>query len=244
MPKHRRSRSSGPGLRIVLVMVLVIAALGIGYAIGNNTDDDGQDVSSGSTSSTIPTSSTSTSLPSADIATAVWPFVDSDTRYTDPVEAARGFATEFVGFKNPTVGPFQQGDSRSGEVEVRTKISTPTTVFVRLMSDETWWVLGSATADIVVDEPATDDIVTSPLSLSGQARAYEGTVNVEIRQDGSNEPIGEGFVTGSGGADLGPFKGEVAFSKPTQTHGSLVFVTYSAEDGRINEAGVTRIRFR
>ena len=158
MPKHRRSRSSGPGLRIALVMVLVIAALGIGYVIGDNADDDGQDVSSGSTSSTSPTTSTSTSLPSADIATAVWPFVDSDTRYTDPVEAARGFATEFVGFKEPTVGPFQQGDSRSGEVEVRTKISTPTTVFVRLMSDDTWWVLGSATADIVsrVDQIQAD----------------------------------------------------------------------------------------
>ncbi len=243
MAKHRRSRSSRPGLMIGLVVVLVVAALGVGYVIGDRGDDE-QEVSSHSTSTSSTPSTSSTSTPGADLESAVWPFVESTTRYTDPVDAARGFATEFVGFENPTMGTFQEGDSRSGEVEIRTGISTPTTVFVRLMSDDTWWVLGSATSNIVVDEPATDALISSPLTLNGRARAYEGTVNVEVRQDGSEDPIGEGFVTGSGGTDLGAFTGTITFSNPTRSHGSLVFVTYSAEDGTINEAGVMRIRFR
>ncbi len=244
MPQHRRSSSSRPVLKISLVMVLVIAALGIGYVVGNNSDDEGQEVSSGSASSTSSTSTSSTPTSMTDTSTAVWPFANSTTRYTDPLDAARSFATEFVGFKNPAVGAFNQGDARSGEVEIRTKISAPTTVFVRQMSDDTWWVLGSTTSNIVVDKPATGALITSPIRVSGQASAFEGTVDVEVRQDGSKTPIGKGFVTGNGGADLGPFNGEITFSEPTEAYGTLVFFTTSAEDGNINESGVMRIRFR
>ncbi len=51
---------------------------------------------------------------------AIWPWVDTDTRYTDPVDAAAGFATDFLGFDDPIVGEYLAGDNRSGEVEIRT----------------------------------------------------------------------------------------------------------------------------
>ncbi len=247
MAMHSRSRSQRSPLTIVLIVILVLAAFGIGYAVGtNNNNDEDQGVSSGSTSSTSSSlGSSSTSAPlNVDISSAVWPFVESTTRYTDPVDAARGFAIEFVGFVDPEIGEFQQGDSRSGEVEIRTKISEPTTVIVRKLSDDTWWVLGSATANIVVESPATGALVTSPQPLSGKARAFEGTVDVEVRQDGSKQALGKGFVTGSGGAQLGPFEGEITFSNPTEQYGTLLFTTTSAEDGKINEAGAMRVRFR
>lgn len=247
MAMHSRSRSQRSPLTIVLIVILVLAAFGIGYAVGtNNNNDEDQGVSSGSTSSTsssIGPSSISAPL-NVDISSAVWPFVESTTRYTDPVDAARGFAIEFVGFVDPEIGEFQQGDSRSGEVEIRTKISEPTTVIVRKLSDDTWWVLGSATANIVVESPATGALVTSPQPLGGKARAFEGTVDVEVRQDGSKQALGNGFVTGSGGAQLGPFEGEITFSDPTEQYGTLLFTTTSAEDGKINEAGAMRVRFR
>jgi nucleoid-associated protein YgaU len=84
--------------------------------------------------------------------------------------AATGFATELVGFTDPVVGEFQQGDARSGEVEVRAAADGPvTTVLVRQVgSDDTWSVLGAATAQIVPTTPA-------PGATQTGARTYKIT---------------------------------------------------------------------
>jgi hypothetical protein len=175
----------------------------------------------------------------------VWPWYDDDLRYDDPVEAARGFAEDFIGFADPVVGEFQQGDSRSGEVEVRPVEDGPvTTVFVRQVGDDdTWWVLGSATANIEVDLPTAMSAVDDPLLTEGRASAFEGTVEVEIRVDGEPEPLGTGFVTGSGDATLGPFEGEIRWPNPGGGWGAVVFLTRSAENGQVWEAGVLRVGF-
>lgn len=114
------------GLVALLVVVAVVIAL---------TRDNGNEASR---SDSAPTESTPTSTTEAtvDTSTAVWPFVSGTTRYTDPVSAARGFAADFVGFTDPVVGDFRQGDSRSGEVPVQAKASAPvTTVLVRKLGD-------------------------------------------------------------------------------------------------------------
>ena len=41
----------------------------------------------------------------------------------------------------------------------------------------------------MLDEPRTGAVVESPLRLVGEALAFEGTVEVEIRADGEAEPI-------------------------------------------------------
>jgi hypothetical protein len=53
------------------------------------------------------------------VRTAIWPWFETDLRYADPVEAAVGFATDYLGFVDPEAGEFMAGDSRSGEVEIR-----------------------------------------------------------------------------------------------------------------------------
>ena len=75
----------------------------------------------GQTSTTATPTTADTSQPPLPDPTreAIWPWVDSDTRYADPVEAASGFAVDVLGFTDPIVGEFLPGDSRSGEVEVR-----------------------------------------------------------------------------------------------------------------------------
>jgi hypothetical protein len=195
-------------------------------------------------STTASTTTTPVVVPDA-YRTAVWPWYDDDLRYDDPVEAARGFAEDFIGFADPVVGEFQQGDSRSGEVEVRPVEDGPvTTVLVRQVGDDdTWWVLGSATANIEVDLPTAMSAVDDPLLTEGRASAFEGTVEVEIRVDGEPEPLGTGFVTGSGDATLGPFEGEIRWPNPGGGWGAVVFLTRSAENGQVWEAGVLRVGF-
>ncbi len=204
---------------------------------------------------TPPTTSPTTEPPSTDapttvappvpdeVSTAIWPWFPTDLRYAEPVDAAVGFATDYLGFLDPIASEFMAGDNRSGEVEIRSFENGPATVvFVRqLTADDSWWVLGSVGENIRIDEPAALSEVTSPLTVSGTALAFEGTVDVQLRADGNGEPIFEGFVTGSGGPDAGPFTETFEFTSPGQTGGALVMLSLSPEDGSTVEASAMRI---
>jgi len=187
-----------------------------------------------------------TAPPGTDAAdAAIWPWVDTSTRFADPVEAATSFAVDYLGFTDPVIGEFQVGDSRSGEVEISAgNVALTTVVFVRqLTDDDSWWVLGAASENITVDEPAQGTVVSSPLTISGTASAFEGTVDVELRADGNGEPIYEGFVTGSGSAEPGPYEATIEFTSPGSQGGALVLLSRSPEDGSVFEASALRIFF-
>jgi hypothetical protein len=196
------------------------------------------------TTTTAPTTTT-TGLSPTDQAFVVWPDPGGSLRYDDPVEAATGFATGLVGFTDPVVGPFMEGDSRSGEVEIRAIADGPvTTVLVRKYGpDDAWWVLGSGTADIEVTDPLPQGAIDDPLQVSGRARAFEGTVQVTVVADGSTEVLGSGFVTGSGGIEMGPFEGSIPFESPQGGWGAVIFFTTSAENGQVWQAATVRVGF-
>jgi immunoglobulin-like protein involved in spore germination len=193
---------------------------------------------------TPPSTAAPTVPPAVDTTTAVFPSGAGAVRFDDPVEAARAFAVDFVGFDDPVVGAYRAGDSRSGEVEVRPIATGPaTTVMVRqLGTDGSWWVLGAATATITVTAPQAGETVASPVTVTGSALAWEGNVAVEVRQDGTREPLGRGTVTG-GGDVMRPFSGSIAFAAPTEAHGALVLLSHSAEDGSVWQAAVQRVAF-
>ncbi|WP_309081616.1 Gmad2 immunoglobulin-like domain-containing protein [Zhihengliuella sp.] len=182
------------------------------------------------------------SLPAEEAATVVYP-APGASEYGDPEAAASGFASDYAGFENPTLSDFMQGDSRSGEFEV-----TPadgrlvTTVLVRQLSDDAWYVIGSSTRDIQVDEPVAGARSASPLGVSGNALAFEGNVLVQVRgPDGT--VLGQAPVTGSGGPDPGPFAGEIPFTDPGSGHGAALFLTHSARDGSLEQVVAVPVAF-
>lgn len=204
-------------------------------------------VTSAATTTSTEASQTSATTGTADPAayeSAVWPWFTSELRFDDPVAAARSFATEVGQFVDPVVGEFLQGDSRSGEVEVRPRENGPvTTVFVRMLgSDNTWWVLGSATANIEVTQPSALETIGDSMVLTGRANAFEGTVNVSVLVDGSLEPVLQDFVTGRMG-EMGPFSASMSFTQPDSGSGVLLLKTVNAEDGSTWELGAIRIKF-
>ncbi len=191
------------------------------------------------------TTTTTTPLDPAQFEVAIWPWFGSDLRYDTPTAAARGFAIDYIGFRNPIIGDFQAGDSRSGEVEVRAFASGEATVVaVRRLADDTWWVLTAQTPNIIVTMPRPGALVTQQLQVAGRSLTYDGNIDFAIRRDGSLNEIFGGFVTGGAvpGA-LAPFDGSFNWSPPSSGRGSIVFTSLSPEDGRIISATAQRIRF-
>lgn len=196
-----------------------------------------------STTATSSSTSTTAATPEAPIE-AVWPATGATVRYIEPVAAATDFATDYLGFDDPVIGPFLEGDGRSGEVEIRPDQDGPgTTVFVRQLTEaDTWWVIGAATTAIELTAPDVLDEIASPLQLTGRAMAFEGVVDVELRADGVSTPLVTGIVVG-GGTEMADFEGSFPFDWPDRPAGAVVLTVSSPEDGSVVEATVVRIRF-
>ncbi|TVR25071.1 MAG: hypothetical protein EA389_09805 [Ilumatobacter sp.] len=181
-----------------------------------------------------------------ELAFTVWPPAASDLRYADPLDAAEGFAVDFLGMTDPLIGEFMRGDLRSGEVEIRgIDGSTPTLVALRTYgTDGNWWVVAANSPDIVVDEPTFDTEITSPLRLAGRSATFEGTVEVEIRADGEDDPLFEGFVTGGAApGEPAPFAETIEWDPPESGRGVIVFFERSSDDGRVLQATIVRVTF-
>jgi hypothetical protein len=214
-----------------------------------STTESTSTTSTSTTTSTTSTTSTTTTVPApegVDPSVVAWPAVGGATRFDDPMAAARSFAVDLVGFRDPVVGSFEADGSGgsgggSGSVVVRPQAQGPaTTVQVRQM-DGTWWVVAASTADITVDQPATGSQIACPMRVTGSALAFEGTVNVVVRDDQRSE-VGSGFVTG-GGDVARPFDGTIDCSLESagSGYGTLILTEASAEDGSVTKATARRI---
>jgi hypothetical protein len=117
-----------------------------------------------------------------------------------------------------------------------------TVVYLARAADATWWVTRSATADIVVTSPVAGALVTSPTHLAGRSVAFEGVVNVQVRDDIAAQPLVNTTVSG-GATGMGPFSARVSFSTPASSYGDLVLYERSAKDGSVTCATVLRLRF-
>ncbi len=199
----------------------------------------------------------------------IWPFATKseldayaagpERTYRDPVATARDFATTYLGMDNPV--DFPSRSTGPGTVEVplgfrhgegRTPVPSPQATFVVIVRQlgaqgpsGPWTVVEATSPNIVVATPKPLDKVGSPVRVAGQAHAFEGTVNVQVREDGmvAGQALGRGFVTGGGDA-LRPYSGDIAFRSPTKPAGAVVLTELSAADGQgVLRAAVVRVRF-
>ncbi|MGH9037903.1 MAG: Gmad2 immunoglobulin-like domain-containing protein, partial [Acidimicrobiia bacterium] len=240
------------GRRLSVRLVAALVAATRASACG---DDGGGEATPSSTTTT-----TATTTPVEETFPGVWPYATAaeadgytrglvDETYLDPVRTAREFMRRYIGMAAPVAGEYRAGDAQSGEVEVRPRAGSPfvTTVSVRRVSgDGSPWVVVSAAAEMVkLITPVALEGIRSPVNVSGEASAYEGNVVAQVKEDGM-EPgqfLGQEPLTAGSGPDLEPYSGPVAFTAPTRTAGTVVVLTYSAEDDSVQQASVVRVRF-
>jgi hypothetical protein len=88
--------------------------------------------------------------------------------------------------------------------------------------------------NIIVAEPAVGADVTSPVRITGQARVYEGTVQVQVR-DARGRVVGKGFTTAlDAGPNWGAFFVELPFQATEDGEpGSVEVFSESARDGSV-----------
>ena len=226
---------------VVLVVVLVAGAFVGGYAARR--------VPSTTTSSTtVPvTSTTAPVTPSTSDATwmSLWPDTATVVRYDSPTTVALAFAHRVLRMTSPVAQPFQQGDTRSGEVPIEPDRTGPTTIVLvrQLASDASWWVLGAIGGSVQIDAPEQFATVSSPLRVSGRSTAFEAVVNLALYQDGSSSALAEGTAMGGSMGEMGPYATTLSFASPSRHYGVLVVYTRSAKDGSVLEASAIRVRF-
>jgi hypothetical protein len=231
------------------VAAAIVVLLGVLLFGGDDDPEVATDTSTSSTTTTTEATTSSTGDdnpfdPTTDPSLVVFPAIDSSQRFDSPETVVRAFLTQYAGFTDPEVSDFQEGDSRSGEFEVTRNGSGPVSViFVRQLDDDTWGVIGAEASEITTDEPEDDATVSSPVSLSGVGLAFEGTINVDIREQGRTESIGDGFVTAAGTPPAGPYSGSVEFTTPATETGAIMYREFSAEDGTTSWVSITRVRF-
>lgn len=88
----------------------------------------------------------------------------------------------------------------------------------------------SESRNILVNSPWTLDSITSPVEVSGEAVAFEGTVNIRIK-DSAGHVLVETTTQTEAGNERSAFKISLDFGKPTTKKGTVEIFTLSAKDG-------------
>jgi hypothetical protein len=235
----------GAAAATIAVVVGVLAVAG--------DDDKVETAGTGSTTSLSTTTEATTTTEGSttttfdavvDVSQAVFPDPSTSRRFDDPQALVDSFARDYVGMEDPVIGELMVGDSRSGEIEVRGFADgAPTTVLVRQLQDDTWFVIGAVTESIQPASPDAGASVTSPVPLTGQAFAFEGTVGVRLHVDGATEPVTTTFVTGRGDGVLGDYEGELEYEAPSAagTYGTILYTSEGGESGAPIAFALTRV---
>lgn len=259
LDRRRRVQLVASGVAAALVLVV-----GVLVAVGASRGDGRQlrAVDSTSPGPSLDTTPSTQAPTYDDRAEGIWPLASQtdldlyeqsgSTEYDAPETTARSFLEVYVGMKRLSFGTFsevqpvdgrRQGEIRAAAGDV---VGLPMAVHLAQVSPGGAWTVTGVTCDsIVVEAPAPVAVIPSPVEVRGRASAFEGTVHVEVRQDGqvAGERLGEGFVTGSGDATLGPFSGAISYSPAERPGGAVLFIEFSAEDSSPIRVAAVRVHF-
>jgi hypothetical protein len=192
--------------------ILAVAAA-IAVAVGTiallTRDDEKTQQVNVATDSDNSTASTTPAKVIAAASPAIWPFEAMNRTFTNPEDAAKSFAVDYLGMTHARVVG-SGGNEAMAEVAIvpNDRASARTNVQLENRGEQGWVVVGAKADQIEVDTPTPHTALTLPLSLAGRSVAFEAQIGVELRAFGSMTPFAQSFVMG-GGTDMQPFQGQI-----------------------------------
>jgi hypothetical protein len=237
--KHRRRAIvAGAGIAAAVAVAVAVPRLGDEGRI-DTIDNPGPTTTVEPPTTTAPppgTASTTVPPPSSSIDAdqVLWPDPAGELT-TDPLDAVRGFLAEQLDIADPPLSQFREPEPGVGEVDVhargearQTLDRIASTVTLRRLDSVHWFVTAAASGDLEIDTPEPLATVSSPVTVSGRARGFEGTVNARVldRFDGGGVESDSAVGTGGSGS-LDPFSAEVSFVASGTVRGVLYAQTDS-----------------
>ena len=93
---------------------------------------------------------------------------------------------------------------------------------VAVVQEDEYWYVTMATSDaVVIESPERQEVVTSPVTVSGRGEGYEGHLDVSMI-DRSGDVLGHTFTIAGAGPELHPFSVSLPFTTPTDSIGALL----------------------
>jgi hypothetical protein len=195
--RRRRAIAGGVG-----ALVLVAAAAVIIPQLG--ADEQSVIIEPGPQTTTtigpIPTTTSTvpTTTPPLDMTPYLWPPPGHD-QYTDPTEAARSFATEYVDLPDPMLGAPRAAEPRLVEIDVLAQDENGrpfdgriwSTLQVAQTADGTWRVRSAASEEVVIESFTAS---ATSVTMAGRGNGFEGTMNASAL-DADGNRLGESVVT-------------------------------------------------
>jgi hypothetical protein len=221
--KHRR-RAIVAGAGIAAAVAVAVAVPRLGDESRIRTVEDPTTTIPAPPSTTTPGPSTPNQPPTTvapegiDADQVLWPDPAGELT-TDPLDAVRGFLGQQLDIADPPLSQFRETEPGVGEVDVhargeagQTLDRIASTVTLRRLDGVHWFVTAAVSRDLEVDTPEPLATVSSPVTVSGRARGFEGTVNARVLDRFDGGGVESYSAVGTGGSDsLGPFSAEVSF---------------------------------
>jgi Immunoglobulin-like domain of bacterial spore germination len=237
--KHRR-RAIVAGAGIAAAVAVAVAVPRLGDEARIDTIDNPRPTTTveppPTTAPPPGTSSTTVPPPSSNVDAdqVLWPDPAGELT-TDPLDAVRGFLGQQLDISDPPLSEFRETASDVGEVDVHARGEAgqrldriASTVTLRRLDGVHWFVTAAASGDLEVDAPDPLATVSSPVTVSGRARGFEGTVNVRVLDRFDGGGVESDSAVGTGGSDgLEPFSAEVSFVASETERGVLYAQTDS-----------------
>jgi hypothetical protein len=255
--RRRRAVLAGAGVAAVVALAVVVPRLGNDGRVSTSdqpapttTTVEPPSTTTPPTTPATPSTTVSPAPPAADLDQAMWPDPAGSARYADPVDAARSFVEGFFAVDAP-LSEFRAGEPGVGEVDVFSRDENgqasgrvATTLSLRQLDGQYWWVTAAASASVHIDSPQPLADVSPPLRVSGRGSGFEGTVIVEVRdRSGSYGELGEGVTIAGAGEVLEPFSVDVDFDRPASSYGIVVAQTDSGLSGVLSGVTAFPVRF-
>jgi hypothetical protein len=229
-------RHLGHTIALIIVGILVAGSLvGGGWWLAGRSDQP--PAASGPPAATAPATVAPTTPPPST------PSTPPDAKAA--VATALAFMRREAGMADPVAGPFRWTGTRSGQVDIRARItgdanpsSGPVTTVSLQRLRTVWYVLGVRSDAIGVVIPQPQDAIRSPLGIIAVAN---DRVRVRITQDrsGPDLELGSAYLSPEPAPKL---TGTVTFGPPSAATGSVVLTTSSGRNGEVWAATVVRVR--